>query len=46
MNYYYKTEHGILKAKHELSEEELGDWVLITEEEYRNIRESRKIITH
>lgn len=42
MNYYYKTEHGILKAKHQLSEEELGEWKPITEEEYLSLKEAHK----
>lgn len=42
MNHYYKTEHGILKAKHELSEEELGQWEPITEEEYLSLKSAHK----
>ena len=42
MNYYYKTEHGLLKAKHELNEEEIGSWIQITEEEYLAIKAQRK----
>lgn len=38
MFYYYKSEHGLLKAKHELSEEELGKWEAITEEEYKTLK--------
>lgn len=45
MNYYYKTEHGILKAKHELSEEELGQWEPITEEEYLSLKSAHKFKT-
>lgn len=42
MNYYYKTEHGLLRAKHQLNEEELGEWEPITEEEYLSLKEARK----
>lgn len=34
MKYYYKDGDSYLVAKHELSEEELGQWEPITEEEY------------
>lgn len=40
MIYYYKTERALLKAKHELTKEELGDWVAITKEEYLSLKAS------
>lgn len=42
MNYYYKDGNNLLKAKHELTEEELGKWIAITEEEFKQIQLQKK----
>ena len=38
MKYYYKNGDSTLLVKHQLAEEELGNWQEITEEEYKSIR--------
>lgn len=43
MKYYYKDGDSYLVAKHELSEEELGQWEPITEEEYLSLKSAHKL---